>query len=70
MIYDRILTILTQHPDGLSRDDVATLLNPNLCGQKREDLLYTVDRECTKMFAQGLIERKTVDRKPFYKVIR
>lgn len=70
MIYDRIMAILTQHPDGLSRDDVATLLNPNACGQKRDDLLYSVDRECAKLYSQGLIERKTVDRKPFYKVIR
>jgi hypothetical protein len=70
MICDRIYKILDQHPDGLSRDDVATLLNPNLCGQKRTDLLYTVDRECAKLYAQGLIDRKTVDRKPFYKVIR
>lgn len=70
MISDRIFKILEQHPDGLSRDDVATLLNPNLCGNKRDDLLYTVDRECAKFVAKGLIERKTVDRKPFYKVIR
>lgn len=69
MISDRILDILRTHPDGLSRDDVATLLNPNLCGQKRTDLLYTVDRECAKLYAQGLIERKTADRRPFYRVI-
>lgn len=69
MISDRIMTILTTHPDGLSRDDIATLLNPSLCGQKRDDLLYTVDRECSKFVAKGILERKTVDRRPFYKVI-
>lgn len=69
MISDRIMEILRTHPDGLSRDDVATLLNPSACGNKRDDLLYTVDRECAKLKAQGLITVKTVDRRPFYQVI-
>ena len=69
MISDRIYAILVQYPDGLSRDDVATLLNPTACGARRDDLLYSIDRECAKLAVDGRIEIKKADRKPFYKVI-